>query len=256
MLLILMACILSATLLPIIGCITVWNRYVYLSDGIMHILVLAGLLHAICGYPLVECSSIISTLFIICASICQRYFSDHNLVLNIVTTTFIALGIMIADLYKISLNIDGLFFGDLLLVDKFDVIILGILAIIVFSAVYKNFNMLVISALNEEIPISYGIRAEKLRFAILLISALSISIIIKIIGGLIISSLSIVPVFFARIISRNPAQMLVNAVIMSVTSSLCALQIAFWLNLSVAATIAILQMGILFLTFVFSKYIL
>lgn len=256
MLLIVTACILSSILLATIGCITVWNRYIYLSDGIIHILLLAALFHAIFGYPLILCSTLVSVLFVMLAVLCQKYFDDHNLVLNITTTTFIAIGIVVADYCKIALNIEGLFFGDILLVNQTEVVMLMSLSLITGIVMYKYFNMIVIAALNQEIAISYGIRVDQLRLMILLLCAVSISLIVKIIGGLIIGSLSIVPVFFAKIVSKSPDKMLLNSILVSVVCGLCGLKVAFLLNLSPAAVIAILQIGILFLTFLLKKYIL
>jgi zinc transport system permease protein len=112
------------------------------------------------------------------------------------------------------------------------------------------------SALNEEIAMSYGVDIKRLKFVVLLLSALSISLIIKIIGGLTITSLSILPVFFARIVGKTPKQMLLSSIVFSLILSLVGLNLAFALNLSVAATTTVLQLIFLFLTFGVKKYIL
>jgi zinc transport system permease protein len=255
MLIIVLACIFSSILLATIGCITIWNKYAYLSDGIIHILLLAALLNSIFDYPLVLCSAIVSTFFVTSASYLKRYFDDHNLVLNVTTTFLIALGIIVADILNIDLNIESLFFGDILFVNKEEVVLLIALTSVIGALIYKNFNTIVISALNEEIALSYNVSIEKFKFIILLLSAVSISIIVQIIGGLMISSLSIIPVFFSKIISKNPVQMLLNSIFFSMISTLAGLKVAFMLDFSVAATISMIQFIVLFLTFLTKKYI-
>jgi zinc transport system permease protein len=253
---IVLACIFSSILLAIIGCITVWNRYIYLSDGIIHILLLAALLNSILGYPLLLCSAIVSVLFVCLGSYLQKHFNDHNLVLNVATTAMISLGIIVADVLNINMNIEGLFFGDVLFVNQYEVFLLFVLTLIVGILVYKNFNMIVISALNDEIALSYGVNTQRLKFIILLTAALSISIIVKIIGGLMISSLSIVPVFFARIISKTPQKMLLSSIVFSLILNLVGLKVAFLLDFSVAATVSVIQISVLLLTLLAKKYTL
>jgi zinc transport system permease protein len=156
----------------------------------------------------------------------------------------------------VDLNIEGLFFGDILFVSSSEVVALLILTAAVCFLVYRNFNTIIILALNEEIAISYGIKISRLRFAVLLTSALSISLIIKIVGGLTITSMSILPVFFAKIISKTPKQMILVSIVFSLILSLVGLNLAFALDLSVAATTTVLQIFVLLLTFGMKKYIL
>jgi zinc transport system permease protein len=193
---------------------------------------------------------------VILGSYLQKYFDDHNLVLNLATTVFIATGIITADVLNINLNIESLFFGDILLVNKSEVIILFFLTAAIIALVYSNFNKIIIAALNEEMAVGMGINAIKFKFLILLVAALSISIMVKIIGGLMITSLSIIPVFFAKIISNTPKKMLLNSIIFSLVLNLVGLKAAFVLDTSVAATVSMIQISTLFLTFLLKKYIL
>jgi zinc transport system permease protein len=224
------------------------------------VLLLAAILNSILsdvlgGSWLSLCSAIVSVLFVIIGSYLQKHFDDANLVLNVATTSLIACGILLANYFNISPHVESLFFGDILLVSIAEMTALLFLAAFLLWLIYKNFTTLVIAALNEEIAISQGTKVGQLKLAILLIAAVSISLIVKIIGGLTISSLTIVPAFFAKIVSRTPQQMLLNSIIFAVSSSLAGLGMAFWLDFALAPSIAVIEISGLFLTLVIKRYI-
>lgn len=253
---IVIASIISSLLLPMLGCVVIWNRYANLGDGIIHTLVLAGILHSITNLPIVAAMVLSSSFFVVLSTYLQTHFNDHNLVLNISTAFLVALGIIIADTMGVSIEVENLFFGEIFFVDIWDVLTLSILTVLVGILLYKNFNNIVLSALSEDVAISLGIKVFALRFTILLISALCVSVLVKILGGMMVSGLLILPVFFAKIISRTPEQMLFKSILFSLLTNLVGLIFAYQLDLPFSATVTLMQITILFLTFSGKKYIL
>ena len=256
MLIIVIASIISSLLLPMLGCVVIWNRYANLGDGIIHTLVLAGILHSITKLSIVSAMALSSSLFVILSTYLQTHFNDHNLVLNISTAFLVALGIVIADIMGVSIEMENLFFGEIFFVDIWDILTLTTLTALVGMLLYKNFNNIVLTALNEDVATSLGIKVFALRFTILLISALCVSILVKILGGMMVSALLILPVFFAKIISHTPEQMLFKSMLFSLLSNLVGLLFAYQLDLPFSATVTLIQVTILFLTFGGKKYIL
>ncbi len=255
MLIILLASIFSSILLPTIGCVLVWNRYANLGDGIIHILLLSALINAITHTPLFVATAIVAIAFVLLSTCLKLYFNEHNIVLNIATTSLIALGIVISDRLNISLEIESILLGDIFLANRQDVYLLATLAAIVGVLLYKYFNTIIILSINEELAFSYGIKTQTLHLAILFIAALCISALVQVIGGLMVNSLLLIPVFFARMISNTPGKMLAVSIFFSVIVNLASLVIGITLDLPVAATNILAQMSILFLTFCSKKYI-
>jgi zinc transport system permease protein len=256
MLLIIIACCLSAILLATTGCITIWYRYINYSDNIIHILLVAAILSSILKYPLLLCSWGVGVVFVILIKYLGRYFSDQALVLNVANTCIIAIGFVLLNQMNLSVNLERVFFGDILLVNKFEVMILCLLCLLTFYLVYSYFNIIVISALNEEIAISYGVNLSRLKTLILLVSAMSITTIVQIIGGLMITTLCVVPVFFAKTISKTPKQMLFNSILFALVFSVIGAVLAINIDSPIAAMITIIQVIGLFLTLLAKKYIL
>lgn len=254
--LLILACIFSSVLLSNLGCLMVWNRYTYLTDSILHVLLLAAVLHGISEIPLEWCSCFVSILFVATSSYLQKHFQDHSLVLSVATTSIIAFSIVIAESMNIDLDIEGILFGDLLLTNAREVAMLGVCMLFSLILIFSKFETIVISALNEDIAASLGINILRWRVILLCFAAFNISMVVKIVGGLMVGSLCIVPVFFARLISNTPQKMLVCAAIFSLILNLLGLKLAFLLNFSVAATICIAQVMGLFLTLLGKKYIL
>jgi len=234
----------------------VWNRYTYFTDSIIHVLLLAAVLHGILGIPLEWCSCFVSMLFVATSSYLQKHFQDHSLVLSVATTSLIAVSIITAESMNIDLDIEGILFGDLLLINTREVMILGVCALLSIGLIWSKFETIVVAALNEDIAASMGINIVRWRAILLCFAAFNVSMVVKIVGGLMVGSLCIVPVFFARLISKTPQTMLVFAASFSLVLNLLGLKLAFLLNFSVAATICIVQVIGLFLTLLGKKYIL
>jgi zinc transport system permease protein len=186
----------------------------------------------------------------------QQYFADQALVLNVATTCLVAIGFIALNQLNLSVNLEGVFFGDILLVNKREVILLFLLSLITLYLIYRYFNIVVISALNEEIAVSYGVNTNHLKLGILLVAATSITTVVQIVGGLMITTLSVVPVFFAKTVSRTPKQMIINSILFALIFSLIGILFALSTDCPVAATITIIQVVGLFLTLLIKRYIL
>jgi zinc transport system permease protein len=256
MLLIIIACCLSAILLAATGCITIWYRYTTYSDNIIHILLVAAIISSVFGYSLLLCSWFVSIIFVILAKYLQQYFSDQALVLNVATTCLIAVGFIALNQLNLSVNLEGIFFGDILLVNKFEIFLLFLLCLLTLCLIYRYFNIIVISALNEEIAVSYGVNMARLKMLILLVAATSITTVVQIIGGMMITTLCVVPVFFAKAVSKTPKQMLINSIVFALIFSIIGIVFALGADIPVAATITIVQVIGLFLTLFAKRYIL
>ena len=141
--------ILSCLLCPL-GCISLWRRCTYLSDGLSHAAVLANAVAGICLYDAFPISTIIALLLVLLIYWLEDS-SDIYVATNIVATVAIALSIIIGQLYSDSVNIGNIVFGDSqccaqVVVEDLFILLPLVFVCTIFISLY--FNQLVLIALE------------------------------------------------------------------------------------------------------------
>ena len=109
-------------------------------------------------------------------------------------------------------------FGDLLMVDLNDIIIISTLTIFILLWLCFRWKLLLSAAINEDMAMVEGINTKAIELEFMLIMAVLISLSIKIVGILLISSMLVIPAATARNLSHTPKQMMLYATVFGVLS--------------------------------------
>jgi zinc transport system permease protein len=164
----------------------------------------------------------ITVLAIILAWLEERLPFALDTIINIISHTSLALGIVCMSLmsnnYPQQIDITNYLFGDLLAVTESDLMIMGIGAIIVLSVLIFFWNSILLSTINEELSKIDGVNPFFCRLVVMLMTALTISMSIKFVGALLITSLLIIPPATAQNVSGSPEKMVMIAIIVSMMS--------------------------------------
>ena len=107
----------------------------------------------------------------------------------------------------------GLLFGDILAVDKNDLIIIwfgGGLILLVLKFIWKP---LFASTVNYELAAAEGLNPDRAKAIFTILLAAIIAISIKLVGVLLITGMLIIPTAMARNISDTPQKMVVFSII-------------------------------------------
>ena len=145
------------------------------------------------------------------------YFGDtlaHSALLGLLAHSSLAVGlVVIGFLTFIRFDIMGLLFGDILAVDKNDLIIIwfgGGLILLVLKFIWKP---LFASTVNYELAEAEGLNPDRAKAIFTILLAAIIAISIKLVGVLLITGMLIIPTAMARNISDTPQKMVVFSII-------------------------------------------
>jgi zinc transport system permease protein len=110
-------------------------------------------------------------------------------------------------------DLTGLLFGDLLAMNRQDLLWIygGAAFVLVLLAVL--WRGLLMSTIHEELARVEGVPVERLRLALMLMFSLVIAVAMKIVGVLLITALLVIPAATARRLARNPEHMVVLAIV-------------------------------------------
>ncbi len=152
-----------------------------------------------------------------------------------------------------SANINSFMFGSIVAISDFELwlsLALSAMVIIVTLLLYKeNFAI----AFDEETAELSGVPVKAINFVIMLLTAVVVSIASRIVGALMISSLLVIPVATAMLVSKSYKNTLIGSIIISEFITLFGLYVSFYLNLRPGGTIVLLGVIILVITATFKS---
>lgn len=238
--------IIIAIIAPLIGIFLVLRRYSLIADTLAHVS-LAGIA---LGF-LLGINPIISTLGITTASSIgieklrtnKRIYGESALALFL--SGSLALATVLLSISKgFNSNLINYLFGSIVTVTQNDVFIIATLAVIVIILLTMFYKELVYIAFDEESARVSGIQVHLINTILIVITAITISLAIPIIGILLISALIVIPVITALQLRKSFIKTIVYSEIISIFSVVFGIFISYYLNLSTGGTIVLLMLGI------------
>ena len=107
---------------------------------------------------------------------------------------------------------------------------IGATVVIVLAIIKVFWRSLLFSSINEEMAHVEGINIERMRLLLMLLIAVVISVGMKFVGALIMTSLLIIPAAAARRLARTPEQMAILASIIGVIAVMGGLSLSWFFD--------------------------
>ena len=198
-----------------LGCFVIWRRLSYFGDTLSHS-ALIGVTIAFSFSINISLSVFIvsSIIALLLLSLQKRTQLPGDALLGLLAHSSIAVGlVLIGYLTFIRFDIMGLLFGDILAVNKKDLITIwvgGALILLVLRLIWKP---LFASTVNYELAQAEGLNPDRAKAVFTVLLAAIIAISIKLVGVLLITGMLIIPTAMARNLSDNPKKMVIFAII-------------------------------------------
>lgn len=224
-----------------LGAFVVWRKMSYFGDTLAHSALLGvalGIFLDINPYF----SIIILTLILAIAMVWLESNSQFSVdtILGIIAHSCLSLGVVTVGLLQnVRVDLMGYLFGDLLAVNYEDVLFIGAGIIIVLATLIYYWKPLISTTVSPELAQVEGINIRKMRFILMIITALTIALSMKFVGALIITSLLIIPAATARRFARTPESMAIIAVIISMAAVSLGLTLSVFYNTAAGPSVVI-----------------
>lgn len=248
-------------LLPIIGIVVLLRRMTFIADSFGHInmagIALAILLASI--FPIfTNMTGLITILWTVGAAILIEYLRDKykdykELSITIVYSVSIALMMIFLSLsggYNSSLF--AVLFGNINGISNSDVLSITISSIVILVIIGLNYKQMLLLSLEEDYAKLYSVQVKRTKYLMMIIIALTITIAIKAIGVLLVSSLIMIPLLAASNVSKNLKQTLLWAIVFTELAIICGIFSSYYLNLPTSAIIVLIAI-IIYLATLFKR---
>ncbi|PQQ26328.1 zinc ABC transporter permease subunit ZnuB [Photorhabdus hindustanensis] len=192
-----------------LGSFVVWRRMSYFGDTLAHASLLGvafGLLLNISPFYAIIAVTLILAMMLVWLE--KRPQLAIDTLLGIMAHSALSLGLVVVSLMSnVRVDLMAYLFGDLLSVTYEDIWLIVIGVTIVATLLFWQWNALLSVTVSQEMAFVDGIKIQRLRVLLMLVTALTIGLAMKFVGALIITSLLIIPAATARRFARTPEQM-------------------------------------------------
>jgi zinc transport system permease protein len=215
-----------------LGSFIVWRRMAYFGDTLAHSALLGitlGFLFDIqLNLAIILCAVFVALLL---ANLQRQHIIPSDTLLGLMAHTTLAAGLVTLSMVdNVRIDINAYLFGDLLAVDRQDLITMAIGAIIVLAVLSKMWKGLLAASVSEELAQVEGYPVARLRLMFMVLLAVVIAGAMKLVGVLLITALLIIPAAAARPFSKSPAQMAGLATLISMIAVALGLGLSYQLD--------------------------
>ena len=247
--------ILVGTICAVIGTYVVLRGLAFIGDALAHAafpgIVIAYMLKAniYLGAAIFTVGTALGIGFI-----SRRARTSYDTTIGILFAGAFALGILLmSTIQGYTADLFSFLFGNILGVSTTDLLVVGVLAAIVLTAValcYKEFLLLSFDPIVAE---AMGYPVQALNYLLLSLVALTIVISIQAVGIVLVVALLVTPSATAYLLTERFIRMMVLGVLFSIMAIVLGLYLSFYLNVASGAAIVLVSTALFLATLGFRR---
>ncbi|MBF0223881.1 MAG: metal ABC transporter permease [Desulfobacterales bacterium] len=240
----------------IIGSLVVSNRIVFIAGGIAHSAYGGIGIAYYFGFPYILGTlgfSIVYAFFMAAISIKEKYRSDT--IIGVLWAIGMAIGIILTDL-KPGYNVDliSYLFGSMITVPRTDIYIMIILTIFIALTVWYFYNNFLAMSYDIEFAQVRGVPIRFLYFLLLMMIAISVVIIIRVVGLILVIALLTIPPYISEKYCVSLYKMMFFSIVLNWIFIIVGLIFSFFLNLTSGATIIMIASIAFFISLALDRF--
>jgi zinc transport system permease protein len=242
--------LLASVICGIMGTLVVINRLAFLSGGIAHAAYGGVGLSFFLGWPYMIGTlgfSFIAAMVMAAVSLKAKHRADT--IIGVIWALGMASGIILLDLTP-GYNVDlmSYLFGSILTVPGSDLWVMLVVGILIAFFVAYFYNDLLAISYDEEFARIRGVPIRALYFAMIGLLAVTIVMVIQIVGLILVIALLTIPPFIVEKYAKSLFQMMAGASLLGAIFTVSGLWLSYAFNLTSGACI-ILVSGVAFFLF-------
>lgn len=245
-----------AVLCAMLGLFLVLRRLSLIGDGLSHVsfgAIALGLFFGI--HPLYVAIPVVVIASYFIFRLTEKAKIHGDAAIGIVSAIGIAGGVILASLSR-GFNVDlfSYLFGNILAISTQEVYLSLGLSLVVLIIIVLLYHDLFSVTFDSEYARIIGVKTERINLILIFLTAITVTLAIKVVGIMLVSALLILPATTALQIARGFRSAMLIAIATAITSVLLGITASFLLNLPAGATVVICN-AIFFGIALASKYL-
>ncbi len=226
----------------LLSCFLVLKGWSLMGDAISHAVLPGVVLAYMVGLPLGVGAFIAGMVCALSVGFLKENSRiKEDTVMGVVFAGLFGLGIVLYTAITTDVHLDHILFGNMLGVDRGDVTLALVIALVVVAAVAAKWRDLMLFIFDPQQAGAIGLNTRALHYGLLVMISLTIVSALQAVGIVLVIALLIAPGAIAFLITRRFGVMLLVAVGVSVTCSLLGVYLSFFIDSAPAPTIVLLM---------------
>lgn len=239
---------------PLIGMFLVLRRYSMIGDALSHASlagVAVGLLFD--WNPVLSAFGLTSFFGILIEVLRRRFRRYAELILVIILSLSVGIAITIISAGLVHTNVESFLFGSILTVSTGDVYSVVALSVISLAVIARLYPQLVMLTFDEDGAQIAGVRSKLINYIFAVLVAATISVSIRIVGILVISSLIALPVATALQLRKGFRRTLIYSVVFSFIDILSGLLLSYYIDAAPGGVTALTSVAMLLMVIAYKE---
>lgn len=250
-----LAGIFIAILCPTVGAFLVLKRYSMMGDSLSHASLAGIAIGLVLGYNPILTAFIFTALAGLVIEFLRNYYQKYSdLILVIVLTFSVGIAIVLISTGKANANVNSYLFGSILTVSSSELFTVFVLSIVSAIALILFYNKLLYITFDEVGAQISGVNVKLINYIFSLLVSSTISVSIRILGILVISSMIAMPVAAALQLNKGFKSTLIFSIIFGFIDIIGGLFLSYYINSAPGGTIALTSVAVLILVLIFKKF--
>jgi len=240
---------------PLIGTFLVAKRYALIADSLAHVSLAGVAIGVVLGLnPLL--GALVVT--IAAAFVIEKLREGRRVTAEVALAMFLSSGLAVAVVliglvHRVNVDLLSYLFGSITTVTTSDLWIILSLAVVILATIGVLYKQLAYTAFDEEQARAGGLRTKLLNQVLILLAAVTVVVSLRIVGGLLIGALTVLPVAAASQVAKSFRQTVVYAVGCGLAAVLIGLFTSYYLNLAAGGAIVLSALLLFVIAFVTSR---
>ena len=240
-----------SVLCPCIGIFLVLRRFSMIGDTLAHASLAGITLGLAIGQNPVAGAFIFTAICGALIEFLRTYFRKNaDLILSIVLAASVGIAITVMSSGRLRISADSIMFGSILTVTRVDLATVLILSAISVLLLVLLYHQLVYIAYDEETAQIAGVKSRLINYIFMVITAAVISVSIRVVGVLVLSSLITLPVATALQLERGFKATLVFSVVFSIVDVMSGLVLSYYIGVAPGGFTALVSVAVLALVII------
>jgi len=235
------ASLIVGVLCSVIGCFVVLRAMAFLGDALAHAILPGVAIAYLLGANILLGALVAAVLVAVGIGLFSRRGGiKEDTAIGILFAAALALGVvLISTVRSYATDLTHILFGNVLGVTAGDLWLTGLLAVVVLAVLVAFFKEFQLASFDPVLAHMLGKRPETLRFAMLILLALTIVVSLQTVGVGLVAAMLVTPAATAYTLTRRlPSMMLVSAAI-GAASSVIGLYVSYYLDVASGAAVVL-----------------
>lgn len=224
----------------VIGAYVVLRRMAFIGDALSHAILPGVVLAYLAGWSLFGGALIASVLAALGIGwLARRERLREDTAIGVLFTAMFALGIALMSTVRSFRDFTHILFGNLLGVSLGDLLLITGVTAIVLAALLLFHKELLLTSVDATYAEVIGLRADRVRYGLLVLLALTVVTGIQAVGVVLTSALLVTPAAAASLVADRLPRMMAVAVVIALASALGGLYLSYWWGIASGAAIVL-----------------